>query len=333
MPNVVRFHKAGHAEVLQIEDLPLQNPGPGELRLKVEAIGLNRAEIMFREGMYLVNPTFPSKIGYEAAGTVDAVGPEVSGFKVGDRVSTIPAFSMSEYGVYGETAVVPARAVAHYPANLDSRQAASIWMQYLTAWGALIHYGKLRSGQFVLITAASSSVALAAVQIAHSVGAKPIVTTRSAAKRASLKKIDGSEVIVTEEENLAARVNEITGGKGASLVFDPIGGPILAQLAEATARGGQIIEYGALSTSPTPYPLFAALAKGLVIRGYTLFEITAPGSAELLASGLSFVTEKLRSGAFLPHIDKVFPIQQIVDAHRYMESNRQIGKIVVTTEG
>ncbi len=330
MPRVVRFHKAGHAEVLQIEELPLQSPGPGEVRLRVEAIGLNRAEIMFREGMYLVNPTFPSKIGYEAAGTIDAVGPEVTAFKVGDRVSTIPAFSMSEYGVYGETAVVPARAVSHYPANLDAKQAASIWMQYLTAWGALIHYGKLRSGQFVLITAGSSSVALAAVQIAHSVGAHPIVTTRTAEKRRSLENIVEAQVIATEEENLGARVKEITGGKSASLVFDPIGGPILAQLAEATARGGQIIEYGALSTSPTPYPLFAALAKGLVIRGYTLFEITAPESGDLLARGLSFVTENLKSGAFVPHIDKVFSLEQMADAHRYMESNRQIGKIVVT---
>lgn len=331
MPKVVRFHKPGDASVLKIEDVPLQNPGPGEVRIKVEAIGLNRAELMFREDKYLVHPTYPSKIGYEAAGTVDALGAGVTRFKVGDRLSTIPAFSMSEYGVYGETAVIPAFALAPYPGNLDAKQGTSIWMQYLTAWAALIHYGKLPAGEWVLVTAGGSSVAIAAVQIALAVGAKPIVTTRTSAKKKLLKDVGAAEVIATQEEDLVARVKEITGGKGASLVFDPIGGPILAPLAEATARGGQIIEYGALSTEATPYPLFTALAKGLVIRGYTLFEITfAGGDSEVAARGLAFITEKLKSGAFLPRIDKVFPLDKIVEAHRYMESNEQIGKIVVT---
>ncbi|HEY2118787.1 MAG TPA: zinc-dependent alcohol dehydrogenase family protein [Candidatus Acidoferrum sp.] len=330
MSRIVRFHKTGDADVLKIEEVPLQNPAPGELRITVEAIGLNRAEIMFRNGMYLANPTFPSKIGYEASGTVDAIGPDVTGFKLGDRVSSIPAFSMSEYGVYGETAIVPARFVAHYPSNLNVNQATSIWMQYLTAWGGLIHHGKLQSGQSVLITAGGSSVALAAVQTARVVGAKPIVTTRTSAKKKPLKDAGAAEVIATQEEDIVARVNEITGGKGVSLVFDPIGGPILAQLAYATARGGQIIEYGALSTEPTPYPLFAALAKGLVIRGYTLFEVTAPWNTDVLARGVSFVTEQLKNGTFVPLIDKVFPFDKIADAHRYMESNEQIGKIVVT---
>jgi NADPH:quinone reductase-like Zn-dependent oxidoreductase len=330
MPKVVRFHKTGHAEVLQIEDLPLQNPCPGEVRIKVEAIGLNRAEVMFREGMYLLNPIFPSKLGYEASGTVDAIGPEVTGFKVGDRVSTIPAFKINEYGVYGETAVVPARAVAHYPANLDAKQGTSIWMQYLTAWGALIHHGNLQPSQFVLITAGGSSVALAAVQIARAVGARPIVTTRTSGKKQLLKDAGAEEVIATQEESLVARVKEITGGQGAPLVFDPIGGPIVAKLAEATARCGQIIEYGALSSEPTLYPLFTALAKGLVIRGYTLFEVTGAGNGDVFARGQSFITDRLKSGAFVPRIDRVFPFEKIADAHRYMESNQQIGKIVVT---
>jgi NADPH:quinone reductase len=330
MPKVVRFHKTGSADVLKLEDLSLQNPRAGELRIKVEAIGLNRAEVMFREGKYLVAPTFPSKIGYEAAGIVDAIGPGVTSFKLGDRVSTIPAFSMSEYGVYGETATIPANFVAHYPENLDAKQGTSIWMQYLTAWAALIHYGKLQAEQWVLITAGGSSVAIAAVQLARAVGAKPIVTTRTSAKTKLLKDAGACQVIATQEVDLVARVKEITSGQGVSLVFDPIGGPILAQLAEATARGGQIIEYGALSTEPTPYPLFAALGKGLLIRGYTLFEITGGHNDHALARGRSFITEHLRSGAFIPRIDKVFPLDKIADAHRYMESNEQIGKIVVT---
>ena len=106
MPKIVRFHATGDADVLRIEDLPLAEPGEGEVRLKVEAIGLNRAEVMFRRGQYLETPKFPSRLGYEAAGTVDAVGPGVSDLQVGDRVSTIPSFSIGKYGVYGESAMV-----------------------------------------------------------------------------------------------------------------------------------------------------------------------------------------------------------------------------------
>ena len=112
MPKIFRFHETGGANVLKVEDLPLSEPGEGEVRLKVEAIGLNRAEVMFRQGKYLEDPELPSRLGYEAAGTVDALGPGVSDIQIGDRVSTIPAFSMGQNGVYGESAIVPAYAVA-----------------------------------------------------------------------------------------------------------------------------------------------------------------------------------------------------------------------------
>ena len=112
MPKQVLFYETGGADVLKVEELPLKEPGQGEVRLKVEAIGLNRAEIMFRNGQYLQAPEFPSRLGYEAAGVIDAIGPDVTGVKVGDRVSTILAFSMGQYGVYGESAIVPVHAVA-----------------------------------------------------------------------------------------------------------------------------------------------------------------------------------------------------------------------------
>jgi NADPH:quinone reductase len=329
MPKVVRFHKTGPAEVLQIEEMPLQEPGAGEIRIAVKALGLNRAEVMFRYGMYLETPILPARIGYEAAGTVDAIGANVTGFKVGDRVSTIPAFPMSKHGVYGETAVIPARAVAHYCEKLSVEEGTSIWMQYLTAWGGLVHYGKLQAGQSVLITAGGSSVAIASIQIAKALGAKAIVTTRTSAKKKVLLEAGASEVIATEEEDLVARVMQATNGEGANLVFDPIAGPMLEKLALATRYGGQIIEYGALATERTPFPLFTVLGKALVIRGYTLFEFSKADKA-VLEKGVAFVNGHLENGAFKPRIDHVFPFEKIVDAHRYMESNVQIGKIVVT---
>ena len=327
MPKIVRFHETGSAEVLKLEDLPLAEPGEGEIRLRVKAIGLNRAEIMFRQGQYLERPQFPSRIGYEAAGVVDAVGLGVRGIRVGDRVSTIPSFSMGQYGVYGESAIVPATAVASYPDSLSPVEGTSIWMQYLTAYGALVEYGQIKKGDQVLITAASSSVGLAAIQITKAADAVAIVTTRGENKKQHLLDAGADHVIVTDKENLVERVMAITSGNGARLIFDPVAGPYLEKLAEAAAPGGIIFEYGALSPEPTPFPLFPALGKGLSVRGYTLFEIVK--DPEKHAHGKQYIYEGLKSGTLKPLIDQIFPLDAIIEAHRHMESNQQIGKIVV----
>ena len=215
MPKIVRFHEVGSADVLKLEELPLAEPGQGEVRLKVEAIGLNRAEVMFRQGQYLQRPQFPSRIGYEAAGVVDAVGPGVGDVRIGERVSTIPSFSMDQYGVYGESAIVPAYAVARYPDNLTPVEGTAIWMQYLTAFGALVEFGRIQKGDPVLITAASSSVGLAAIQVARAAGALAIATTRGADKKQFLIAAGADQVIVSDEEKLAERVMALTAGNGA----------------------------------------------------------------------------------------------------------------------
>ena len=328
MPKIVRFYETGGAEVLKVEELPLVEPGEGEVRLTVEAIGINRAEVMFRQGQYLESPKLPSRLGYEAAGVVDAVGPGVSGIQIGDRVSTIPSFSIGTYGVYGESAVVPAYAVAQYPKRLSSIEGAAIWMQFLTAFGALIEFGRLQKDSYMLITAGSSSVGQAAIQIAKSVGACVIATTRGAGKKSFLLGAGADHVIVTDEADLAESVMAITSGKGVKLVFDPVAGPLLAELADAADSGATIFEYGALSSAPTIYPLFSALAKGLTVRGYTLFEIVK--DPERLARAKQFIYNGLDSGVLKSIIDRTFPLKNIVEAHRYMESNQQKGKIVVT---
>ncbi|MCG8050471.1 MAG: zinc-dependent alcohol dehydrogenase family protein [Candidatus Thiodiazotropha endolucinida] len=325
---VVRFQEIGNADVLKIETLPISAPEKGEIRIKVEAIGLNRAEIMFREGQYLEAPEVPCRLGYEASGVVDAIGEGVSGFSIGDRVSTIPAFSQGKYGVYGEMAIVPATAVAHYPSNLSATEGTAIWMQYLTAYGGLIEVGHLSADDVLLVTAASSSVGLAAIQIAKFVGSTVIAVTRENRKRQQLMDAGADHVIATNEENLVESFMSLSDDKGANLAFDPIGGPMLSQLAEAAAPGGTIIEYGALSPEPTVYPLFSALGKGLTVRGYVLFEITT--QPEKLVKAKQFVFNGLESGVLKPVIDRNFEFKDIAGAHRYMESNAQFGKIVVT---
>ena len=328
MARVVRFHQTGGPEVLKIENIEVRPPGPGEVRIAVKALGLNRAESMFRSGQYIEDPKLPARLGYEAAGTIEAIGDGVKGFEIGDAVSTIPAFSQNQYGMYGDTAIAPAFAVAKHPKSLSWTEAAAIWMQYATAYGALIELADLKAGDTLLIPAASSSVGIAAIQIANMVGATPVALTRKSNKRKPLLELGAAHVIATEEQDLVAEVQKLTGGKGARVVFDPVGGPTVAKLTGAMAEHGILFLYGALSTEPTPLPLFEVLAKMLTIRGYLLFEFT--GNPQRLERAKKFVIDGLSAGKLKPVIAKTFPLDAIVEAHRYLESNQQIGKIVVT---
>jgi NADPH:quinone reductase-like Zn-dependent oxidoreductase len=328
MPKIVRFHELGGPDVLRIEEEPRRQPGKGEVRLKVQAVGLNRAELMFMRDQYVEHPKLPGGLGYEAAGVLEAVGPDVEKSWLGKRVSTIPSFSMNHYAMLGEEVIAPAWALAEYPAKLSPIEGAAIWMQYMTAYGALIAISHLTKGDFVLITAASSSVGIAAIEIVKAEGAVSIATTRKSNKKDELLSLGANHVVATEEEDLVARVKEITAGKGARVTFDPVGGPSVEKLAKAAAIGGTIFEYGLLSMQPTPFPLFSALPKGLCLRGYSLMEVTR--DPQKLPAAKKYVYDRLADGRFRPKIAKVFPFAQTAEAYKYMESNAQVGKVVIT---
>jgi NADPH:quinone reductase-like Zn-dependent oxidoreductase len=283
---------------------------------------------MFMHGYYLEPAQLPAKLGFEASGIVSAVGPNVDDNWLNKPVSTIAAFSMNQYDLLGNEVIVPVHALAEYPARLTPIEATSIWMQYLTVYGALIEIGRVKKGGFVVITAASSSTGLAAIEIVKAEGAISIATTRSAAKQSELLALGADHVIVTDEEDLVARVNEITSGAGAQTIFDPIAGPLVDKLAEAAAPGATIFQYGWLSLAQTPFPLMSAMHKALTVRGYWLGEITF--DAQRRAKAKAYVYERLQSGQFKPKIAKIFPFDDVVEAYRYMESIEQIGKIVLT---
>jgi len=327
MAQVVRIHKTGGPEVLQIEDLEVGQPGPGEIRIRVQAIGLNRSEALYRAGAYLVPPKLPTLIGYEAAGIVEVLGPGVQGFTAGDRVCVIPSYRLGEYGVYAEKAIVPARSVIAAPAQLSPVEAASIWMQYLTAF-AIVEVAKVGIGDYVLIPAASSSVGLAAIQLANWAGAVPIAATRHSTKAAALKEQGAKHVIATAESDLVAEVMQITGGRGARVVFDPVGGPWVEKLANAMAEEGILFIYGSLSGQPTPYPHWPAALKGLSLRGWVASSIW--NKPDRFARAKDLILRGLAQGHLRPVVCKTFSLSQIAEAHRYLESNQQLGKIVVT---
>jgi NADPH:quinone reductase len=326
MPKAIRFNQLGGPEVLQFEDLPQRQPGPREVLLEVEAVGLNRAESMYYHGNYMQEPNLPSGLGYEAVGKVIAVGPEVDSTLIGKRFGTIPGYSMNQYPVLAEEAVVPTGVLAAVPESFSAVAGAAVWMQYCTAYGALVPYGKVAAGDFVIITAASSSVGLAAIQIVKAQGGISIATTRTSAKKDNLLALGADHVIVTEEEDLVARVQSITGGKGARVVFDPVGGDYINTLAQATANGGTIFLYGMLSGKPTPFPL-AIFGRTIGMFGYTFLELQGTPEWENMKK---YIYDRLADGSFKPEIGRTFPFDQTVEAYRYLESNEQIGKIVIT---
>ncbi|MCO4319538.1 zinc-dependent alcohol dehydrogenase family protein [Phyllobacterium sp. 21LDTY02-6] len=328
MARVVRFHEYGGPEVLRFETMAVAEPGPGEIRIAVRALGLNRAEALMRAGTYIEKPALPSGLGLEASGVVQSIGPDVAGFAPGDAVSIIPPISMARWPAYGEIVTFPASHVVRHPASLGWEAAAALWMSFLTAYGALVDIGGLRRGEFVVVTAASSSVGLAAIQIANMIGAIPIATTRSFAKAPALRAAGAPHVIASGEEDLAARLEEIAGANGVRLVFDAVGGPDFEPLTAAMAKGGMLIEYGGLSPQPTPFPLFDVLRKCLSLRGYLVHEIIA--DPQRLRAATTFILDGLAAGKLAPVIARTFPFDEIVEAHRYLESNEQFGKVVVT---
>ena len=327
MSRVVRIHEHGGPEVLRIEELEVPGPAAGEVRVRVEAIGLNRSEAAFRAGLYPLEPALPSLMGYEAAGVIEALGAGVEGFAKGDRVCVLPTFRMGEYGVYAERAVVPARSILPVPPGLSAAQAASIWMQYLTAL-AIVEVAHATLGDYVIVRAASSSVGLAAIQLANWAGAVPIAATRHSTKSRRLLDEGAQYVIATEESDLVAEVMKITANKGARIVFDPVGGPYVETLAQAMARDGVLFIYGGLSGEPTTHPHWPAALKNLSIRGWVASTIW--NHPDRFARAQQLILRGLADGRLRPVIAKTFALRDIVDAHRYLESNQQVGKIIVT---
>jgi NADPH:quinone reductase-like Zn-dependent oxidoreductase len=195
-------------------------------------------------------------------------------------------------------------------------------------WRDLIDIAKLRGEDFVVINAASSSVGLAAIQIANRIGATVIAVTRTSSKKQALLEAGAGHVIAAAEENLEARLTEIAGPGGVRVVFDAVGGPLFEPLTAAMSRGGLLIEYGGLSPESTRFPLFVVLSKTLTLRGYLVHEIV--GDPTRLEAAKAFIIEGLVSGSLQPIIARTFPFDEIVEVHRFLESNEQFGKIVVT---
>ncbi|MGA5285499.1 alcohol dehydrogenase catalytic domain-containing protein [Streptomyces griseoincarnatus] len=224
------FEETGGPEVLRLQQREMRNSVPGEVLVKVGAIGVNRAEVQFRRGTYFGQPSLPSSLGYEVAGVIEAVGEDVSAFAPRDTADLVPA----------------AR-----PPDISPRASAAVWMVYLTAYGTLVEDAALEPGAHVLISAASSSVGLVAIQTARRIGAVLSVTTRTAARQRLLA---ASATHGTDDDDLPARGGSIIGGHGFRRAIDPVAGPGIEILAQAVGSDGYLLVYGTLDSRPTPPP-------------------------------------------------------------------------------
>lgn len=330
MPRAWHIHDYSGYQGLRLEEEPFEEPGPGEIRLRVEAFALNWGDMDLMKDNYSFSfPRFPARVGIEAAGIIDAIGPGVTGFALGERVSTLPYF-YDNRGASTESMVIDARYVAKAPPNLTAVECASIWMQYLTAYFPLAEISKVGPGSHVLVTAATSTAGAAALQIGRLRGVTMIGTTRSRSNADYLRQMGADHVVVTGEDDLTGRLREITGGKGVEMAFDPVGGGLIAQYAPALAKNGRITFYGTLDTVWPPLPFVDMFQKNAVFHPYSLFNYVE--DPQMCERGKSFVYDSLANGDLKPSIDRVYPMEQYRDAFDYLSQPRTThGKVVVET--
>ena len=327
MPKALRIHSFTGIGGIRLDEVEMPEPAGTEVRIKVDAFALNYGDFGLMEDDYVFSLELPSCFGDEAAGIVDALGPQATRFEVGERVSTV-TFLNEGYGVNAEYALFPEDYLARYPANLSVAEGTSIWVQYLTAYYALHVVADIRPEDFVLITAASSSAGIGGTQLAKLAGARVIGTSRTSANRAFILETGADHVIATQEENVAERILEITGGAGARIVYDPVGGPLMAQYADAFGQDAVIFLYGDMSGEPTPVPIAEAIRKNAVIRPHSVYNFI--NGKELRESGVTFVYAALESGRIKPYIDRTFPLERFREAFAYqLAAKNRRGKIII----
>jgi NADPH:quinone reductase-like Zn-dependent oxidoreductase len=329
MPKVLLFDLVDGTPQLLLRDTEAGEPGPGEIRYRVHAVGLNRADIMYMKGGHYSPTVFPTRIGYEAAGVVDAVGEGVTNFKVGDRVNALP-FGDTKYCVAGEFAITPAEFLTPWPDGFTAIEAAASWMQYLTAFYPLKETANVGATDAILVTAASSSAGLGAIQMGKLLGARVIASTRTNEKRDFLLAAGADHVVATSDGQVGDQILNGTGGIGVRVVYDAVAGNFMNEYAPAVAKDAQIFVYGAMGGSSTlQCDILPLIRRGAMIKLHSLINVLQePGAAD---RGRRFISLALRANALRPIIDRVFRLEEALDAYAYMESGAQRGKIVLLT--
>ncbi|GGU65400.1 zinc-dependent alcohol dehydrogenase family protein [Lentzea flava] len=326
MPRVVVFDEFGGPDVMHVVEEPVIAPAPGEVRVRIEAFAVNPLDRMMRSGTSPATIPLPhARLGVEGTGVVDALGPGTTGWEIGDPVVLTAVPDASVRGSYADYTTVPASRVVARPAGLGVAEAAAIWVAFSTAYGALVEKAAMRPGDHVVITAASGGVGRAAMQIANQIGAVPIALTRHAANEEDLVAAGAAVVIAADREDVVDAVLHHTAGKGADIVLDVVMGPGQQDLLKAVRPGGTLVAAGFLDPRPTPFPA----GPPLTIFSYRSFEHTL--DAVVVKRMAAFLNAGVRLGALRPAIDRVFALDDVVEAHRHLENGLHAGKKIVVT--
>lgn len=322
MPNAIRIHNYGGPEVLQWEPVDVPEPGPGQVRLRHTAIGLNFIDIYERTGLY--QGQFPIIPGREAAGVVDAIGPRVKQFAVGDRVAYVGSTS----GSYSESRLMPADRLVRLPDGVDDKTAAAMMLKGLTTQALLRQVHRLRKDETILIHAAAGGVGLIALQWAKHLGAKVIAVVGSEAKAALVREHRADHVVIGNEE-LAAQVKSITGGRGVRVVYDSVGKDTFMASLDCLQPRGLMVTYGNASGPVPPFaPLELSKRGSLFLTRPTLFHYIATSSELQRAAKELF--DLVMKGVIGIHVGQTYALQDAAQAHRALESRQTTGSTVLT---
>jgi NADPH:quinone reductase len=319
----IRIHQFGNTEdVLQYEDVPMPEPGAGEVLIKIEAASLNRADLGLRKGTYRISPdALPITPGREFAGAIAKLGPGVTDYQINQRVVAYPSL-----GGYAEYAVAKTAEIRPVPEEVASAQAAALPTTFLTAWFSLTTDGKLQRGEWLLIQGGSSGVGVAAIQIGKRLGAKVIATSGSEEKCRRLRQLGADMAVDVSAADFAAEAMRATNQRGVDVVLEMIGGTTYQKSLEILAPGGRLVSIGgAFGPVPDPPP---SLTDG---RKASRFSITnhlkaKPEDFKQLDEILRLVQEK----KFDPGIGKMFPLAETRAAQRYLEGREHFGKVILT---
>lgn len=329
--------KAGLPEVLTIREVAEPAPGPGEVRIRVRASGVNFADIMARMGLYPDAPPTPCVVGYEVAGEIDALGEGVQGIKLGE-----PVLALTRFGGYSEALVVPAEQIAAIPEGLSFEKAAAIPVNYLTAWLMLVRLGALRGGDRVLVHAAAGGVGQAALQICLAHGAE-VIGTASAGKHERLRSLGVAHCIDYRNDDFEAAIARITDGQGVDIVLDAVGGKSLRKSYRCLAPMGRLFAFGASSLAPATRRKIVPALRGLLsmprfgavemmndnrgVFGVNLGHLWNQRSA--LQAMLGEVLKGVSAGHYDPVVDRTFSFAEAAAAHAYIQARKNFGKIIL----
>jgi NADPH2:quinone reductase len=315
----------GGPEVLALTERPVPQPSRHEVRVRVRAAGINRADIVQRLGRYPAPSDSPPDIlGMEFAGEVEALGEGASAWKVGDRV-----FGLVGGGAYAEALVTHERALAAIPAGMSFSDAAATPEAFITAHDAMIVQGRLAMGETVLIHAAGSGVGTAAIQLARACGAKSIGTARQADKLERAKPLGLDHGIAVTGGAFASDVMRITSGRGVDVVLELVGGDYLSEDLGCVVSEGRILLVGLLAGAATKLDLGAVLRKRVTVRGTVLRSRPLEEKLDVMQRFARHVVPLLASGALRPIVDRVLPLAEAGAAHTYVEQNQSFGKVIL----